>query len=674
MEYLTLTAVPIRPTYWNIPKWAEICQYIGGFLAVIIFLWGVSVHIRRWKLGQPEKFEWRLRERISALFQYALAQAKLAIDPYAWIMHLAIFWGMVFLALGTALATIDWDVTHLLFNFQFLKGSFYLAFEVVLDIFGLALIIGLLLALFRRYILKPERLKMTFFPTFPLDSLFLIIILLVIALTGFLIEATRLAVQKPQWQWWSPVGSTLAMILPVNSESSLRSAHLIFWITHAISSFIFIAAIPYTKAFHLVSSAVNIFLRNLNPPGELKVTSSSGVRLISDFTWRQLLQFSSCTWCGRCQEKCPASQSGYSLSPRNLILKLFTYLKNNGTTDHSRTTEDFVSGLHGTVVEPSELWACTTCRACEEVCPVFIEHPRSIIDLRRCLVAEGAVEKSIANALNNLNRYGNSFGKSDRMRAKWTQNLDFKIKDARKEEVEYLWFVGDYASYDPRMEPVTKAVATLFHKAELNFGILYEAEKNSGNDARRLGEEGLFDLLREKNIQAFEKARFKYIVTTDPHSFNTLKNEYKLNGTKILHYTELISDLITLGKIKPKQKLNITATYHDPCYLGRYNNIYEPPRKILNSIGINLIEMPRNRNNSYCCGAGGGKIWMEETPNIKERPAENRVKEAAQLGVSLLVVACPKDLAMFRDAVKTTGLDQKLEVRDLGELVLETIN
>jgi len=219
MEYLTLTAVPIRPTYWNIPKWAEICQYIGGFLAVIIFLWGVSVHIRRWKLGQPEKFEWRLRERISALFQYALAQAKLAIDPYAWIMHLAIFWGMVFLALGTALATIDWDVTHLLFNFQFLKGSFYLAFEVVLDIFGLALIIGLLLALFRRYILKPERLKMTFFPTFPLDSLFLIIILLVIALTGFLIEATRLAVQKPQWQWWSPVGSTLAMILPVNSES-----------------------------------------------------------------------------------------------------------------------------------------------------------------------------------------------------------------------------------------------------------------------------------------------------------------------------------------------------------------------------------------------------------------------------------------------------------------------
>jgi Fe-S oxidoreductase len=260
------------------------------------------------------------------------------------------------------------------------------------------------------------------------------------------------------------------------------------------------------------------------------------------------------------------------------------------------------------------------------------------------------------------------------MRAKWTQNLDFKIKDARKEDVEYLWFVGDYASYDPRMEPVTKAVATLFHKAELNFGILYEAEKNSGNDARRLGEEGLFDLLREKNIQAFEKAKFKYIVTTDPHSFNTLKNEYKLNGTKILHYTELISDLITIGKIKPKQKLNITATYHDPCYLGRYNNIYEPPRKILNSIGINLIEMPRNRNNSYCCGAGGGKIWMEETPNIKERPAENRVKEAAQLGVSLLVVACPKDLAMFRDAVKTTGLDQKLEVRDLGELVLETIN
>jgi Fe-S oxidoreductase len=277
------------------------------------------------------------------------------------------------------------------------------------------------------------------------------------------------------------------------------------------------------------------------------------------------------------------------------------------------------------------------------------------------------------------------------MRAKWTKDVGFTIKDARKEEVEYLWLVGDYASYDPRLQGITQITAKIFHKANLNFGILYEGEKNFGNDVRRIGEEGLFEILKEKNIQALQKAKFKKIITTDPHTYNTLKNEYNLdssfnmagntnlkiskNGNGFIkHYSEIIDDLIREKKISINNKLNYFVTYHDPCYLGRYNGIYEPPRKVLKSIGLKLVEMKRNRSNSYCCGAGGGRIWMDDKIKIKERPSENRIREAITLNkVDTLVATCPKDIVMFQDAVKTTGNEAKIKIKDLSELVWESL-
>ncbi|MBI4811203.1 MAG: (Fe-S)-binding protein [Ignavibacteriales bacterium] len=271
-------------------------------------------------------------------------------------------------------------------------------------------------------------------------------------------------------------------------------------------------------------------------------------------------------------------------------------------------------------------------------------------------------------------------GQSDRMRAKWTQGLDFKIKDARKEAVEYLWFVGDYASYDSRIQDITRRTAKVFQKAGLNYGILYEGERNSGNDIRRVGEEGLFDILKEKNLQAIKQSKFKNIITTDPHTYNTLKNEYILNGEtnvgfRIMHYTELYDKLIRDGELKLNKKLNYSITYHDPCYLGRYNGIYDAPRRVLNAIGTKLVEMPRNRAKSYCCGAGGGRIWMEDEPGIKERPSESRVREAVSLaGVQALVVACPKDIVMFQDALKTTGNEGKIGIKDISDLVYEAID
>jgi Fe-S oxidoreductase len=260
------------------------------------------------------------------------------------------------------------------------------------------------------------------------------------------------------------------------------------------------------------------------------------------------------------------------------------------------------------------------------------------------------------------------------MRAKWTQTSGLKIKDARKEAVEYLWFVGDYASYDPRCEDITKKAAHVFARAGLDFGLLYEAERNAGNDVRRVGEEGLYEMLRDKNLQALGKAKFQRIVTTDPHTYHTLKNEYPWNGQRpeVQHYTEVLDGLIQAGKLPLKQKLTGRVTYHDPCYLGRYNGVYDAPRRVLRALGLEVREMPRCRDRSYCCGAGGGRIWMEDTEKIAERPAENRIREAAALeGVQTFVVACPKDIAMFRDAVKTTGLEGKIAVKDLAELVAE---
>jgi Fe-S oxidoreductase/nitrate reductase gamma subunit len=703
---------PTRPLFYNIHehyKWAEVSSYVIGGLVALVFCWGVWLHVKKWRLGRPERMLGPIGERIKAVIQYALFQGRLVSDRYALGMHLAIFFGMVVLFMGTALATIDQDVTYLMFGFQFLRGPVYFAFKLVLDIFAVVLILGLAMAFYRRYVLKPDRLQNLVYPTFPLDSFYLLIILFLIAVTGLTVEGLRLAATGEPWAHWSPAGNLLSLAFASLSPETLKVAHYSFWTLHALLAFTFIVLIPHSKAFHLVSSAVSIFLRNLAPVGALPVAEPCGVAKIGDFTWRQLLQFDACTWCGRCQEQCPAHTSGSKLSPKNLVLKLDDQLlkatrrNRNGkpaaaaasaaqaqapastAQNPAPTTE--ASSLHESVVAAAELWACTTCRACEEVCPVFIEQPRAIIELRRYLVGQGTMDKTVQDALNSLNRYGNSFSKSDRMRARWAQALPAKVKDARKEPVDLVWFVGDYASYDPRVIEITQATAMIFLQAGLQFGILYESERNSGNDVRRVGEEGLFEVLRDKNLEAFSKVQWKNgaktIVTTDPHSYNTLKNEYKFNGNGpsagqsgvvVKHYTELLDELIQNGKLTLKKKLSGRVTFHDPCYLGRYNGVYDPPRRVLNALGVELVELPRNRSRSFCCGAGGGRIWMEDTPEIKERPAENRIKEAAALGgVPTFVVACPKDLAMFRDAVKTTGNEGKLVVKDLAELVAETM-
>jgi len=658
--------MPIRETFWNIPHWAEIGQYIAGLLTLLVFAYGIWRRVRRWRMAKPDRRTDKLGERIRSVIVQAVGQRRTLDDIFPGFMHLVIFWGMIVLLFGTALATIDWDVTHLFFDFQFLTGTVYVVFEIFLDIFGILLLIGLGMAIYRRYIARPNRLQKLPSRALARDDAYAIVMLTLITLTGYLVEGLRIAVTQPTWAAWSPVGNAISKIFLATGDPTNASLHLALWVVHIGISFALLASIPFTKLFHILASPLNIFFRSLEPAGALapaRYNSGPGVSQWREFTWKQVLDFESCTRCGRCQDECPAFASGSSLSPRDVILKIGSHVweRANGRS------------LHGDVISGEEIWACTSCLACVSVCPVFIDHVSSIVDMRRHLVDEGQIDAQLQDALANLGRYGNSFGKSERMRAKWTESLDPKIKDARREPVEYLWFVGDYASYHANLADVTRLTAEVFHHAGMDFGILYEGERNSGNDARRVGEEGLYEMLVEENLKAMERSKFKTIVTTDPHSFNTLKNEYPNGSHEVLHYAELLDRLITSGKLTFSKRLDYIVTYQDPCYLGRYNGIYDAPRRVIEATGCKLVEMPRNREKAFCCAAGGGRVWMEET-EVEERPSEGRIQEAAGLpGIQALVVACPKDNAMYQDAVKTTGQENQLVIKDLIELVHEAL-
>jgi Fe-S oxidoreductase len=442
----------------------------------------------------------------------------------------------------------------------------------------------------------------------------------------------------------------------------------------------FLAYLPYSKHAHLLASPFGVFFTSLKA-GAMPAESEGAARL-QDFTWRQLFNGLACAECGRCERACPAHTAGFALSPKELVHKVKELVLGAVGVSAAAVPVAPAAGPNGNgkpfvgdVMRAEEIWACTTCMACMTRCPVFNEHIPLVVEMRRHLVAQGEMEKRLQDVLVNLGRYGNSFGKSARTRAAWTAGLDFPLRDARKEAVEYLWLVGDYASFDPRAQQVTRAAARVFQRAGVDFGILHEAEQNAGNDVRRIGEEGLFGVLRDKNLKTLSGVKFQKIVTTDPHTYHVVKHEYAGNGggspdgVPVLHFAELLDQLLASGRLKVTTPVGRAVTYHDPCYLGRYNRVYDAPRRALEALGASVQEMPRTRDEAACCGAGGGRIWMEDVAGIKERPAEARVREAAGVrGVATLVVSCPKDLVMFQDALKTTQLEGSLAVQDLAQL------
>jgi Fe-S oxidoreductase/nitrate reductase gamma subunit len=678
-----------RINAWGIPPAARPLAYVIPLLCAAVMLWRLYARVRLWwQVGRPERRWDQPGRRLSRIAKYAVAQVKVLRQPYPGLMHVAIAWGFFVFFLGTALATIDADLTFL----KFLRGPIYLVYKLVLDIFTVAALAGVAIAAYRRFVQQPERLTRNGWFTSALGIIFLTV------LTGLLAESLRLgAIERnpalqPGWHaglgWWTPAGWTIAQLwLGMGlTAPAMVDAHLMLWLVHIVLVGALFITIPIGPLLHVVTAPLNIFFSDLErPAGRLAAAvarngDSVGVGRLSDFTWKQLMQGDACTECGRCQDACPAYASGQPLSPKKLILGIKEHLAAARPARRGNGNGKLAPEFTGPAIPDAVVWSCTTCRACAQECPVLIDPVDTLVDMRRYLLAQQRADNQLTTALNNLRRYGNSFGKSDKQRARWTTGLDFKIKDLRKQPARTLWFVGDYASYSPTVTDVTQATARVFQRAGLDFGLLYDAERHAGNDVRRTGEEGLFELLAQKNRAALEKCQFEDIVTTDPHTYNTLKNEYVwTNGqTKplrakfpVYHYTELLDRLIRGGQLALRRGLGCTVTYHDPCYLGRYNEVYEAPRRVLQALGCRLVEMPRHRDRALCCGAGGGRIWMEEG-QVKERPSESRVREAAALGgVEYFVVACPKDLTMYRDAVKTAGLEGRFVVKDLIELVDE---
>ncbi len=705
----TVNDTVTRPIFEGIGHIGELIFYVLATASILTFAYGVWRRVQKYRRGRPADRGKDIRE---ALFGHPFSGVKEKGDTgsaavvatnvtvargshLVGMAHFGIFWGFIVLFIGTVILTIDYDVVRLIstplvgHEVRFFHGWFYLVYSIILDTFALAAVLGLGYLIYRRWVTKPWRLDYTRAmepeggynrSQFVKGDWLFAGGLAAILLTGLLEEGARIrAAEFPSFEVWSPVGWVIGRFYELIgiSPGVAYTMHTVLWWAHALMALAFVAYLPYSKSMHMLADGVNLlaFDRRATLALPAPPPDKAGVTAIEDFTWKQLLDFDACTKCGRCHEVCPARAAGAPLSPRDLILDLRQYVDEQSGGIAILDREERAVKLEGDakiagdVIKPRTLWSCTTCMACVQTCPVGIEHVPTIVQLRRSLVEDGDMDATLQSALQNLAQQGNSFGKSSRMRSKWTKKLDTPIKDARKEPVKYLWFVGDYASYDDRVTENSRLLSKLLNEAGVDFGILYEDEWNAGNDVRRVGEEGLYEQLSEHNIEALANAQFEEIFTTDPHSLNALRNEYPKLGAsyKTWHYTELLAHLLESGKLTVN-KLGLKVTYHDPCYLARYNGVTDAPRRVLEALGCELVEMPRNKTNTFCCGAGGGRIWMDDS-FMDERPSVNRMKEAATLDVSQFVVACPKDMAMFSDAVKTVGMQDTMNVVDIIQLV-----
>lgn len=667
--------VPHRVTYDLMPLLTPVFMYSILTLFAVVFIYGTYRRLRPYFKGSPTpKFD-HLKERIFRALANAFLQRKVVKKKYPGLMHLLIYSGIIVLLIGTTLVFLDNDIWQTIFHQQILLGNFYLFYELFLDSFGLVAIAGLLIAICRRAFSKPSNL-----PT-SRDDFYIYSVLLVILVTGYVLEGIRLAADKPPWGPWSFVGFQIARMLE-GSGLDIQAVVGFYgglWWFHALLAFTAVASIPYTKLFHVITSPLNALFSHLRPKGQLskpfdlkEVLASGnfdvkvGAAAINDFSWQQRLSFDSCTSCGRCTNACPATAAGTLLSPMLVILKLRdVMLARNRTDGGSIVVPD--------VVNPEELWACTTCRACVNECPVLIDHVDAIVDMRRHLIGDGKVDRPKRDLLTNLNNVSNPYGLPTTERMKWAAGLDVRtVKE--QPEFDVLYWVGCSGSYDPRNQNVSKALVKILHAAGVRFSVLGNEEKCNCEVARRVGEEGRFQQAAIELVELLKKYNVKTILTQCPHCFNTFKNEYPEFGAdfQVMHHSQFIFQLISTGKLKLKNGFQKKVTFHDPCYLGRYNDVYNDPRGILKHIGADgFREMPRSRENSFCCGAGGANFWYKVEQ--KKKIGVIRLEEAQKVNANVVATACPFCTSMLEDASGTLGTKESMAVSDIAELVADQI-
>ena len=655
-----------REIYWNVGHGALtlVPMYLLVIAAITLSVRAFLKRVEVYKQGQPLNRTDNLAMRLGDLVKNVLLQKKVVRVAWPGLFHGLFFWGFFLLFIGTTLIVIQADFTDLLFDYVFLKGNFYKLFSITLDAAGVVAIIMLGVLFFRRYILKPVGLETK------TDDAVMHGLLFVILVTGFVIEGARMAVTElgTPLATWSPVGLLAAKMMAGIGEDGLRMVHRFTWWFHLLLVMGFIILIPSTKFRHIITTSANYLFADRGPKGKLvsldlenEDAEKFGVSELADMSWKDIFDADACTLCKRCQDRCPAWNTEKPLSPMKVINQI-------GELAFSGSDADLIATIGRDV-----LWSCTTCRACQEICPAAIEHVGKIIDMRRSLVLmEGEFPgEEVMAAMEQTEVNGNPLGIGYASRGDWAEGLDVAVLP-ESSDADILYFVGCYASFDKRNISVARSFIKLCQAAGVKVGILGKTEKCCGEPMRKMGNEYLYQTLAMENIELIKGSGIKKVVTTCPHCFNTLEKDYRDFGldVEVESYTVYLSELIASGKLKIDSE-PISCTYHDSCYLGRHNDIYAPPRNLIKSAGGNLVEMQLNMAESFCCSAGGGRILADE--KIGERINIRRVMMAADTGAQVLVSNCPFCLTMFEDGAKGAGLEDSLQPRDIAEVLAERI-
>ncbi len=643
---------------------------------IILFAFGFWQHYKLWRLGQADDRSGHWFTRLKSTLAVSVVNIRILSwsELYPGIMHVLIFGGTALLILGKVVRLFSYLV-----ELTNPPQSVFLYASWTSEIGAVLIIIGGCMAIYRRYIVKPSRLD-----TKPEDTLVYIWIFLIL-LTGFMAKGYRIAtsdVSPTDWAMWSPVGYLFSHAFPTFITEAKNE--ILVWhraLIHAIPAFILVGYIWVNRSRlqHILLAPLNVFFRSLKPKGALtpidfETTETFGASEIEHFTWKQLMDLDACTRCGRCQDACPANFSGKALNPKQVIQDLKDHLYEVypipiiGKPIESR--KDMVTE----VITEEVIWDCTTCRACQQVCPIYIEHVDKIVDMRRNLAMERSqFPESAQDALKSLGARGHPWRGTTATRTDWADGLEVKVL-AEDSDIDILYWVGCTAALEDRNMKVAIATAKILQAAGINFGILGAEETCCGDPARRMGDEYLFQTLCQKNIELLKGYNIKKILTSCPHCFNILKNEYpQFDGNfEVIHHTQFIANLIREGKLKLGGLGSKKVAYHDSCYLGRYNDIYQEPREILKAIsGANRVELPRSGSRSFCCGGGGGHMWMEEEPD--KRVNVRRVEEIINAEVDLVATACPYCLTMFEDGLKAKEAEESIKAMDLSELVAEVL-
>lgn len=669
--------------------------------AVYLFLALVLTRYHYIKLGKKAEFTHSVQERFRALWVNVFGQKKLLKDKKSGIIHLMFFYGFLLVQVGA----IDLIWKGLAVGSHLPLGSLYPFFTLFQEIVVFMILVAVVWAFHRRYIEKLVRLKRGW------KAGLVLLFIGGLMVSKLLAKAMEMIWLGKSLSGFEPIASGLAAVFSFVPPAAASGLFFLFWWVHLLILLSFLVYVPQSKHAHLLAAPVNVFLGRTHQVGQLASINFKdesqevfGVQRIEDFNQKQLVDLYACVECGRCTNMCPATGTGKLLSPMDLIVKMRDHLTEKGAAITSRspwlpafafsgTRANQLAGageaaagydvsLIGDVITEEEIWACTTCRNCEDQCPVMNEHVDKIIDLRRYLVlTEGKLDADAQRAMTNIERQGNPWGISRKDREKWREGREDitvpTVKEVEKagEEFDYLLFAGSMGSFDKRSQKIAQSLAKVLNEAGVRFAIIGNKEKNSGDTPRRLGNEFLFQELATANIALFQKHRVRKIVTIDPHAYNSFKNEYPefgLEDVEVYHHTELLAKLIQEGRLQPKYDVKETVVYHDSCYLGRYNEVYEPPREILKAIpGITLTEMTRNRENGMCCGAGGGMMWMEE--DVGQRINVARTEQALEVEPTVIGSGCPYCLTMLSDGTKAKEVEEQVQTLDIVEILEKSL-